>query len=131
MHGVLLMLKWPADSWDSLPLVHKHACMQAIKFNCIIFAGAVALTSGFTNGVGQIWLDQVACVGTETRLIDCRANPLGNHDCSHIEDAGVRCQIGTSLVSPTAVVAVLIVLPSYCCCGCANGVTILLLLWLC
>ena len=53
--------------------------------------GAVALTSGFTNGAGQIWLDQVRCSGTERRLIDCPANPLGQHDCVHTEDAGVRC----------------------------------------
>ena len=54
--------------------------------------GAVALTSGFTNGAGQIWLDNVQCRGTETRLIDCPANALGTHNCGHIEDAGVRCQ---------------------------------------
>ena len=53
--------------------------------------GAIALTAGFTNGAGQIWLDEVNCAGTETRLIDCPANPLGTHDCSHFEDAGVRC----------------------------------------
>jgi hypothetical protein len=56
-----------------------------------VITGAVALTSGFTNGAGQIWLDNVQCRGTETRLIDCPANPLGNHNCGHIEDAGVRC----------------------------------------
>ena len=59
------------------------------------YTGAVALTFGFTNGVGQIWLDDVACRGTETRLVDCPARPLGTHNCVHSEDAGVRCQ-GTS-----------------------------------
>ena len=56
-------------------------------------AGAVALTSGFTNGnpVSRIWLDNVRCTGRETRLIDCPANPLGSHNCVHSEDAGVRC----------------------------------------
>ena len=54
--------------------------------------GASALTSGFINGAGQIWLDNVRCVGTETRLIDCPANPIGTHNCVHGEDAGVRCQ---------------------------------------
>ena len=54
-------------------------------------AGATALTSGFTNGVGQIWLDDVQCVGTESRLIDCPARPLGQHSCSHSEDAGISC----------------------------------------
>ena len=32
------------------------------------------------------------CTGTETRLVDCPSNPLGVHDCSHFEDAGVTCQ---------------------------------------
>ncbi len=36
-------------------------------------------------------MDEVACVGTETRLIDCPANPLGTHNCGHFEDAGVSC----------------------------------------
>ena len=50
------------------------------------------MRSGFGQGTGSIWLDQVACVGTEARLADCPANPIGVHDCSHFEDAGVRCQ---------------------------------------
>ena len=66
-------------------------CYSVLLYFC---AGAVALTTGFTNGAGQIWLDNVQCRGTETRLIDCPANPLGNNDCSHIEDAGVSCQVG-------------------------------------
>ena len=56
-----------------------------------LLIGAVALTSGFTNGAGVIWLDDVQCRGTETRLIDCPARPLGQHNCAHSEDAGVRC----------------------------------------
>ena len=56
----------------------------------------MALFSGFTNGVGQIWLDNVQCRGTETRLIDCPANALGSHNCVHFEDAGVRCQSSTT-----------------------------------
>ena len=58
--------------------------------------GAVALTLGAVpDGTGQIWLDQVNCRGTETRLIDCPANALGTNDCSHFEDAGVRCGAST------------------------------------
>ena len=36
-------------------------------------------------------LDNVACTGRETRLIDCRANPIGTHNCNHAEDSGVIC----------------------------------------
>ena len=39
----------------------------------------------------QIWLDEVNCVGTELRLVDCPANPLGTHDCFHSLDIGVTC----------------------------------------
>jgi hypothetical protein len=56
---------------------------------CIV--GAVALTFGFTNGVGQIWLSDVRCRGTEARLTDCTHSGFGTHTCTHIEDAGVRC----------------------------------------
>ena len=53
--------------------------------------GAIALTSGFTDGAGQIWLNEVQCSGTETRLTDCTHPPFGTHNCVHDEDAGVRC----------------------------------------
>ena len=56
-----------------------------------VTTAAIVLTSGFTDGTGQIWLAEVRCVGTESRLIDCPANPLGQHNCVHSEDAGVRC----------------------------------------
>ena len=53
--------------------------------------GAVAITTGFSVGDRQIWLDDVQCVGTETRLIDCPAGALGTNACGHSSDAGVRC----------------------------------------
>ena len=54
--------------------------------------GALAIQGGgVPDGTGQIWLDNVQCRGTETRLIDCPANPLGTHNCGHSEDAGATC----------------------------------------
>lgn len=45
----------------------------------------------FGAGVGPIWMDNLACAGSEDRLVDCG---FDEHtlDCSHLEDAGARCQ---------------------------------------
>ena len=39
----------------------------------------------------KIWMDNAACSGTEKKLIDCRSNTLGVHNCGHYEDVGVEC----------------------------------------
>ncbi|XP_066566457.1 deleted in malignant brain tumors 1 protein-like [Amia ocellicauda] len=49
----------------------------------------------FGQGSGNIALDDVACVGTETSLLNCPAN-LGSNNCDHSEDAGVVCS-GTAI----------------------------------
>ena len=48
----------------------------------------------FGEGSGPIWLDNVACTGSESTLASCGhlgVNITGN--CGHDEDAGVRCSI--------------------------------------
>ena len=52
--------------------------------------------SYFGEGLGQILLDEVSCTGSEERLIDCRALPLGVHDCIPSGDAGVTCLQGNN-----------------------------------
>uniref|UniRef100_K7FHA6 Soluble scavenger receptor cysteine-rich domain-containing protein SSC5D n=1 Tax=Pelodiscus sinensis TaxID=13735 RepID=K7FHA6_PELSI len=49
--------------------------------------------SRFGHGTGRIWLDEVNCTGTEVALSECRAKPWGEHNCNHVEDAGVECSV--------------------------------------
>ena len=64
-------------------------------FNIFLFKGATPLTgSSVVDGTGQIVLDDLRCTGSESRLIDCPHRGLGNHNCDHSKDAGVRCASG-------------------------------------
>ena len=58
------------------------------------FTDAVAYSRAFYGqGTGSIWLDNVQCTGTESRLFDCPANSVGSHNCGHSEDASASCQV--------------------------------------
>ena len=55
-----------------------------------------AYLSGFDQGSGSIWLDSVTCTGSESTLARCGHLGVGiTRNCSHSEDAGVRCSGGT------------------------------------
>jgi len=70
-------------------------CVKAFQYlfppNNVCSIGALARYGGFTNGLGEIWLDTVRCAGTESALSLCTNDGFGNHNCGHLEDAGVWC----------------------------------------
>ena len=74
------------DGWDAADA--QVACRQLgySSAQAQILTGPEVL-----DGTGQIWLDQVNCVGNEISLFDCDINLIGDHDCSHDKDAGVTC----------------------------------------
>eukprot|EP00057_Strongylocentrotus_purpuratus_P029542 XP_011684016.1 PREDICTED: deleted in malignant brain tumors 1 protein-like [Strongylocentrotus purpuratus] len=59
------------------------------------FPGVEGAFSGaaFGEGSGNITLDNVHCTGEESSIFSCPNNGLGVHDCSHADDAGVRCSL--------------------------------------
>lgn len=65
-----------------------------ITLHLLLSIDSIARTRAyFGQGVGNILLDNVRCVGTESRLIDCPRNALNSHNCNHAEDAGAECRI--------------------------------------
>ena len=65
--------------------------MYEFDVHLYIFAvDAIAHGSAFFGqGSGPILLDDVACVGNESRLVGCQYT--ANHNCGHNEDVGVVC----------------------------------------
>ena len=51
----------------------------------------------YGQGSGQIWLDNVNCVGTEGTIVSCSHGGWGIENCNHWEDASVNCTAGTNV----------------------------------
>ena len=86
------------DSWDD---DNADVVCRQLGFSP---QGATSFSGAFYDeGTGPIWLDNVRCVGNESRLTRCPANSIGDHDCGHYEDAGVRCLSSGMLFSGYAV----------------------------
>ena len=45
----------------------------------------------YGSGSGTVWLDEVRCSGSESRLEYCSHSRWGNSKCFHSEDVGVDC----------------------------------------
>ena len=76
------------DRWDinDAAVACRQLGFSGVEAALYQFLGA------FPQGTGPINLDDVECLGSEERLLDCVTRlPVGSHNCSHFEDAGARC----------------------------------------
>ena len=46
----------------------------------------------FGAGSGPIFLDDVQCTSSDSKLLECSSSPVLMHNCLHSADAGVRCE---------------------------------------
>ncbi|CAI8032257.1 Deleted in malignant brain tumors 1 protein, partial [Geodia barretti] len=77
------------DLWDDRDAA--VACSQ-LGFSRIGADAAGYRTFPVATADVPILLDNLQCVGTESSLLDCRATPIGTHNCGHHEDAGIYCR---------------------------------------
>ena len=68
-------------------------------FICFCFQHNIGATvilnaseAGFGVPTGPVLFDEANCLGSESRLANCRHNGVGTLNCDHSKDVGLRCQ---------------------------------------
>ncbi|VDI69984.1 galectin-3-binding protein, partial [Mytilus galloprovincialis] len=65
------------------------------------FGNGISLGNAVDDGSGTIWLDDMGCTGSESKLKYCSHAGWGIENCDHAEDVGVLCN---NLNSPGIVI---------------------------
>ena len=75
------------DGWDDIDAT--VVCRELGFLN-----GNATRGAQFGSGTGPVWLRQVNCLGSESKLSHCIHSGAGNvGNCSHAQDAGVQCNV--------------------------------------
>ncbi|CAM5078801.1 unnamed protein product [Natator depressus] len=81
------------DRWGTVCSYHWDVTDAGVVCKQLECGAAVSAhrNAHFGAGSGPIWLDDVACAGTESALWQCGNRGWGEHYCDHTKDAGVTC----------------------------------------
>ena len=78
------------DTQDSVSLVHTSTTVRHTQ-SFFLLTDPTAFSDGrFGQGTGPIFVDNTVCSGNEPRLLNCGYD-TDTTDCTHAEDAGLRC----------------------------------------
>ncbi|CAC5424574.1 DMBT1 [Mytilus coruscus] len=58
-------------------------------------SGIMQPAHGIRSGYGAVWLNDVNCSGSESKLLDCKFNNVTSQ-CEHYEDVGIHCFLNCS-----------------------------------
>ncbi|XP_064382343.1 scavenger receptor cysteine-rich type 1 protein M130-like isoform X2 [Halichondria panicea] len=84
--------QWGTVCDDSFsPNDAKVACRQLGYADYTQYGRVGTLGFSQSSSTTRTWLDELRCLGTESRLIDCPANPIGVEDCTHTQDVALFC----------------------------------------
>ncbi|XP_067284193.1 deleted in malignant brain tumors 1 protein isoform X2 [Pseudorasbora parva] len=78
------------DLADATVVCREMGCGDAVEAKTAAYFG---------QGSGLVWLSDLQCSNTESRLRDCRSSGWGKASCGHEKDAGVICQGNVRLVN--------------------------------
>jgi len=76
------------DSWDSTDAT--VVCKQLGY--AYTGTGTAYSRAYFGAGSGQIFLDNVQCTSSSSRLLECTSRPILSNNCLHSSDASVGCE---------------------------------------
>ena len=85
-----------AYTGSKYPLSHCLVAYNERKFvlpiNYMCAGGRAYSNAHFGAGSGPIFLDDVQCTSSDSKLVECYSRPILSHNCLHTADAGVGCE---------------------------------------
>ena len=90
--GAKMMLQQCVNNWDFLQAVEQSSATLVIHacYTNYFISDIVAVPNAFFgSGLGSIVMDNVYCIGNESKLLQC--DYMSVHNCKEDDDAGVRC----------------------------------------
>ena len=78
---------WGTVCDDNWTIINAQVVCRQLGYG----SSSVSVDFNVPPGTGPILLDDVNCSNSHNNLLVCPHSGLGNHNCVHMEDVGVKC----------------------------------------